>query len=1284
MSSHSDSKAKLFTRLLIALSLYVFSVNAFSDVDFEVITGANFEGLTTGLFGDIYWEGGSNDSPLTDFPCCPPGTSGLNTVGSTGIFLNFDNFTNFNFLVQGFTVGTTTFSGDQVILGDNVISSFFRDVEFLTVSDGLANNPQSILGANNVVTYFPNNTATYTNLMSEDADFTFSTDSINSFYITAGQDPATIFNNADPSIFSSPDLSITADIDPQRLIAHFQYMMTQVNSDWKVLTFELFKYTATAKDSNVNQDFVGIGNISLVSFDDGAIPALPENATYVSTANSGLVNIIDTDTNTLAGALTLDGSHGFGNIVVSPDGATAYFTNNQPAPNGAVSVVDTQSNSVTTSIPVGDNPIGIAITPNGSKAYVANITSGDVSVIDTASNSVITTINVGPTPLGIVVSPDGSKVYIAHRFSNFISVIDTVTDTFQTTVTVGQNPFGIEVSPDSSKIYVANSDDNSVSVIDAVTNTIVNTIAVGGFPLGLAITSDGTRLLVVNQSTDNVSIIDTALETVVNTLPVGDQPLDIRITEDGLTAYVTNTGFSDETVSVINISSNTVLSPIELSGRPNKIGIIPSNVITGPITFTKIIDTNMPIPGGTGNFTFLERPSLSNGTTAFVGLGSAGQIGVYKSNGTLEVVADTNTAVPLGTGGFISFEPAPGPSISNGTVAFVGTGGGRSGIYSSNNGTLEVVADTFTAIPGIPSLLFETFRSPSISNDTIVFLGEDFTGFVGQWIYAGNGTLDVVANFSSAIPGGTGNFTDVRGPSISNDTIAFVGDGDNQQKGIYTNNNGAIAVVADKTMAIPGGTGNYRNFGNHTSISNGTIAFHGFSLFEQGIYTSNGTLNVVADTNMAIPGGTGNFVAFDNISISNGTTAFTALGLNNQRGIYIHLNGNLDKVIDVSDTLDGKSILSLIFRNDSLDNDKLAFLANFSDGSRGIYLAEFGTTNSIPIAIAGPDQEITQTGTQIQLDGSQSFDNEGPVAFAWTIVNKPTGSLATLAGEDTATPTFLADLTGTYEISLIVTDNIGASSAPDIVVITIPDADGDGVSDSIDNCPTVPNSDQIDANGDGFGDACVDPSSNVNPNANLGEGVTVGSDTNIRNGATVGDNTNIGDNVNVGRDANVGSDVTVGDNTNIRRDSIVGDNATIGSDATVARGASLGDNSQLGNNSRLARDSSVGAGATIGDDVTIRNGAQVGDNSQIGDNSIIASDNVIGSNVSIGTDVRVRRDSQIGDGTQIGNDTLIRRNANIGSNVTIGNNVTIGRNAVIADGAVIPDGTVIPNGGSFP
>ena len=65
-------------------------------------------------------------------------------------------------------------------------------------------------------------------------------------------------------------------------------------------------------------------------------------------------------------------------------------------------------------------------------------------------------MNVGSGPYGVAVSPDGTKVYVANDNSNTVSVIDTATNTVTATVPVGSYPSGVAVSPDGTKVYVAN------------------------------------------------------------------------------------------------------------------------------------------------------------------------------------------------------------------------------------------------------------------------------------------------------------------------------------------------------------------------------------------------------------------------------------------------------------------------------------------------------------------------------------------------------------------------------------------------------------------------------------------------------------------------------------------------------------------------------------------------------------------------------------------------------------------------------------------------------------
>ena len=84
-------------------------------------------------------------------------------------------------------------------------------------------------------------------------------------------------------------------------------------------------------------------------------------------------------------------------------------------------------------------PDGVAFSPDGTKAYVANAP---------ATPSVLSTPPLTPSmrpsrsgyPAGVAVSPDGTKVYVANFNSNSVSVINTTTNAVDATITVGTEP----------------------------------------------------------------------------------------------------------------------------------------------------------------------------------------------------------------------------------------------------------------------------------------------------------------------------------------------------------------------------------------------------------------------------------------------------------------------------------------------------------------------------------------------------------------------------------------------------------------------------------------------------------------------------------------------------------------------------------------------------------------------------------------------------------------------------------------------------------------------------
>jgi YVTN family beta-propeller protein len=152
---------------------------------------------------------------------------------------------------------------------------------------------------------------------------------------------------------------------------------------------------------------------------------------------SGDVVVIDTASNTVIGdPIELNQYPGY----VSSNGKRLYLTSlnpddisnlivnqNAPPPPGYVTVVDIDPNSPTYNteidrIEVGKYAVNVAMSPDGSLAYVVNAGDGTVSVIDTATDEVLTTFTYDPDPSGqfgdasfIAMSPDGNRLY-ASRF----------------------------------------------------------------------------------------------------------------------------------------------------------------------------------------------------------------------------------------------------------------------------------------------------------------------------------------------------------------------------------------------------------------------------------------------------------------------------------------------------------------------------------------------------------------------------------------------------------------------------------------------------------------------------------------------------------------------------------------------------------------------------------------------------------------------------------------------------------------------------------------------------
>lgn len=171
-----------------------------------------------------------------------------------------------------------------------------------------------------------------------------------------------------------------------------------------------------------------------------------------------------------------------------------------------------------------------------------------------------------------------------------------------------------------------------------------------------------------------------------------------------------------------------------------------------------------------------------------------------------------------------------------------------------------------------------------------------------------------------------------------------------------------------------------------------------------------------------------------------------------------------------SATLDDNSAIMPSFSIDVSGDYSLQLIVNDGTADSAADTVMVTTDNSVPVADAGPDQSARVNDT-VTLDGSGSSDVNGdPLTYAWSLLNVPAGSTASLSDNSAINPTFDVDVAGTYVAQLIVNDG-SVDSLADTVTIstdnTAPVADaGPDASAQISDTVTLDGSASSDIDGD--------------------------------------------------------------------------------------------------------------------------------------------------------------------------------------------------------------------------
>ena len=378
-----------------------------------------------------------------------------------------------------------------------------------------------------------------------------------------------------PGLVNIVDFSGDTTLDTTTIGANPQYF--QVDSTGS-LGYTL-NGDGTTNSFNISPSLISSG-VNQTTLPAGANPVaiLPQSGNlYIAEAGLNAVAQLTQTTppsfkqNLLTGAGTV--------YTVGVAGAPRVYAISQGAgaSTGTVAAIETTSNTISATLPVGRGPIYGVMTADSRRAFILNKTDGTVSVINAQTNAldsfnsgagVSSTIPVGAAPVWADFAPPLTELVVANQGNG---------------VTAGSVTI-INIPLCSSSTITSNPNCDASNPVDAVGfGQVVANIPVGINPVMVAVLQDGSQAFVANQGNaalgiaGSISVINLSTNTVVATLPAGastneadtlvhGHPTWIAATTGTPTGKVYVTSLDSSDLTIIRTDTDVVQTHLTLQG----------------------------------------------------------------------------------------------------------------------------------------------------------------------------------------------------------------------------------------------------------------------------------------------------------------------------------------------------------------------------------------------------------------------------------------------------------------------------------------------------------------------------------------------------------------------------------------------------------------------------------------------------------------------------------------------------------------------------------------------
>lgn len=259
-------------------------------------------------------------------------------------------------------------------------------------------------------------------------------------------------------------------------------------------------------------------------------------------------------------------------VVVSPDGRTVFVANQAER---VLSVVDARSGKVTP-VELRNTPRFVATSRDGRLVYVSmyedDMSGSGVAVVDATRRSVLRYVTTGKQPYTLAVAPDG-RLWVPIHSAGRLEIYSADGREREGRIEVPPNPHAVAFSASQRRAFTANHESDSVAAIDLRTREVITSIPVSRAPHSVAVSRDGRTVLVAGYEADTAYLIDARTLRRTGPVKVGKDPQSVTFTVDGRHAYVVNEG--GDSVSVLNGRTGRTTATVKVGGSPRTVAVSP-------------------------------------------------------------------------------------------------------------------------------------------------------------------------------------------------------------------------------------------------------------------------------------------------------------------------------------------------------------------------------------------------------------------------------------------------------------------------------------------------------------------------------------------------------------------------------------------------------------------------------------------------------------------------------------------------------------------------------------